>query len=169
MILSGSETVSRQYKKRIIRWLLVLLAMAGIYFLSSQTAPESNALSGKTIRALLLLFRHDFPALSLAEQNLIISSLQSVVRDAAHILVYLLLGILCMLALLAHDGKMKNRILIALIIGTVYAFLDELHQYFVSGRAFEFYDVILDGSGLLLGIMMVAGTLWFRSRKRRSF
>ena len=167
--MSGSETAERQYRNRIIRWLLVFLAMAGIYFLSSQTAPESNALSGKTIRALLLLFRHDFPALSLAEQNLIISSLQSVVRDAAHILVYLLLGILCMLALLAHDGKMKNRILIALIIGTVYAFLDELHQYFVSGRAFEFYDVILDGSGLLLGIMMVAGTLWFRSRKRRSF
>ena len=167
--MSGSETAERQYRNRIIRWLLVFLAMAGIYFLSSQTAPESNALSGKTIRALMLLFRHDFPALSLAEQNLIISSLQSVVRDAAHILVYLLLGILCMLALLAHDGKMKNRILIALIIGTVYAFLDELHQYFVSGRAFEFYDVILDGSGLLLGIMMVAGTLWFRSRKRRSF
>ena len=165
--MSGSETAERQYRNRIIRWLLVLLAMAGIYFLSSQTAPESNALSGKTIRALMLLFRHDFPALSLAEQNLIISSLQSVVRDAAHILVYLLLGILCMLALLAHDWKMKNRILMTLVIGIGYAFFDELHQYFVSGRAFEFYDIFLDGSGLLLGIIMVIGTLWFRDRRRR--
>lgn len=141
--------------KRILLWSLVILGMGIIGFLSSQTAPESNGLSGRTIRALLPLFMPDFPTMSWAQQNQIVAGLQWVVRDAAHVLTYLLLGILCMAALLTYEWKMKIRIIAALIIGAGYAVVDELHQVFVSGRAFEFYDIGLDCSGLLLGVLIV--------------
>ncbi len=154
--MTKNEKGGKKNTKRIIMWLLVVLVMAGIYFMSAQTAPESNALSGKTIRTILLIFMQDFPALTLADQTVIIASMQSVIRDAAHVLVYSLLGALCMLALLTYDCKMKTRMLTTLIFGIGYAFIDELHQYFVSGRAFEFYDILLDGCGLLLGIIMVS-------------
>lgn len=152
--MAQAENSKMLIYKRILLWSLVILGMGVIGFLSSQTAPESNGLSGRTIRALLPLFMPDFPAMSWAEQSEIVAGLQSVVRDAAHVLTYFLLGILCMATLLTYEWKMKNRIAAALLIGAGYAALDELHQMFVSGRAFELYDIGLDCSGLLLGILI---------------
>lgn len=142
--------------KRAIRWLLVILGMGIIYLLSAQTAAESSGLSGHTIRALLPIFMPEFADLPHLQQNQIVASLQSVVRDAAHVMTYMLLGILCMSALLSHELKMKTRIIIALIICTGYAAIDELHQVFVNGRAFEFIDIGLDFCGALIGAALAA-------------
>ena len=38
-----------------------------------------------------------------------------------------------------------------------YAFLDELHQHFVPGRAMDIMDVGYDVVGLLAGIIMISG------------
>ena len=143
--------------KRILLWSLVILGMGVIGFLSSQTAPESNGLSGKIIRSLLPLLMPDFTAMPWAEQREIVAGLQSVVRDTAHVLTYMLLGILCMATLLTYEWKMRSRIFGALVIGGGYAMIDEMHQTSVSGRAFEFYDIGLDCIGLLLGILIVVG------------
>ena len=45
--------------------------------------------------------------------------------------------------------KVKSVYLIALSI--LYAFLDELHQYFVPYRYFDFYDIVFDTLGIILG------------------
>lgn len=51
--------------------------------------------------------------------------------------------------------KMKkiNRAIISLIIGILYAITDELHQFFIPGRGPLVSDVILDGIGVLVGIL----------------
>ena len=49
-------------------------------------------------------------------------------------------------------GKIKSRYLILFAI--IYAFLDEVHQYFVPNRYFDLYDFILDSIGVLLGFLM---------------
>ncbi len=53
--------------------------------------------------------------------------------------------------------KMKemDRISTSLIIGVIYASSDEIHQCFVPGRGPLFTDVIIDGMGVLLGILLV--------------
>jgi VanZ family protein len=33
----------------------------------------------------------------------------------------------------------------------LYAFLDEVHQYFVPDRYFDFYDIVFDIVGIILG------------------
>ncbi|MBS7359861.1 MAG: VanZ family protein, partial [Oscillospiraceae bacterium] len=38
-----------------------------------------------------------------------------------------------------------------------YAWLDEIHQYFVPGRAFQLYDLTIDLTGIFLGTL----TFWF--------
>lgn len=152
-----SESENKVKFKRIMLWILVILGMGIIYFLSSQTASESNGLSGQTIQTLLKIFMPEIGKLPPAEQMEIVAGLQSVVRDAAHVITYILLGILCMAALLTYEWEMKARILTAFFIGAGYAVFDELHQVFVSGRAFQFYDIGLDCCGLLLGILIVAG------------
>lgn len=41
----------------------------------------------------------------------------------------------------------------ALTAGILYAASDELHQYFVPGRACQLRDVVIDGLGVLIGVL----------------
>jgi VanZ family protein len=41
-----------------------------------------------------------------------------------------------------------------IIIGTSYAILDEIHQFFVPGRHFDVFDIILDSIGILVGFFL---------------
>ncbi len=43
----------------------------------------------------------------------------------------------------------------ALIICVVYAATDELHQYFVVERSAEITDIVIDGAGALIGILLI--------------
>ena len=48
-----------------------------------------------------------------------------------------------------------NRFSYSLIIGVIYASSDEIHQCFTPGRGPLVTDIILDGMGVLLGILLV--------------
>ncbi|MFO8018883.1 MAG: VanZ family protein [Promethearchaeia archaeon] len=39
------------------------------------------------------------------------------------------------------------------IIGILYAFSDEVHQYFVPTRFFDIFDILADGIGVVIGIL----------------
>ena len=151
--------------KKCLCWFLVILWTGIIFFLSSQTAPESNGLSGETIRALVTVFMPGYAGMSSLQQSVIVASLQHVVRNAAHVLVYVILSILCMSALLQHELKTKVRIFATLAICGGYALTDELHQLFVTGRAFELTDLGLDLTGTLIGLLLIIGVWWLRRRK----
>ncbi len=47
--------------------------------------------------------------------------------------------------------KVKLPILIGLTV--LFAFLDEVHQYFVPNRFYDIYDLIVDSIGVLLGFL----------------
>ncbi len=152
--------------KRFILWLLVIFWMGIICFLSAQTATESNQLSGHTIRILIPIFMPEFIDMSQAQQKEIVVNLQYVVRNIAHILMYFILGILCMCTLIPYEFKLKVKVITALLICTVYAATDELHQLFMDGRGFQFSDIFLDFCGALFGVLMVVGhqSLWRKQR-----
>ena len=80
--------------KRFILWLLVILWMGIIFFLSAQTAAESSGLSGQTIRTLIPIFMPEFVDMSQGQLNEIVTNLQHIVRNIAHILIYFILGII---------------------------------------------------------------------------
>ncbi len=48
-----------------------------------------------------------------------------------------------------------NRVAISLVVGIIYATSDEIHQTFIPGRAGMITDIIIDGMGVLLGILIV--------------
>lgn len=66
--------------------------------------------------------------------------------------------------------KEMDRISISLIIGTIYAISDEIHQCFTPGRGPLVTDVIIDGMGVLLGIFLVMLFLkiWYSFRKTKT-
>lgn len=74
-------------------------------------------------------------------------------------------GALSFLIFFGLFPKVKSVYLIALSI--LYAFLDEIHQYFVPYRYFDFYDIVFDTLGILLGYFafILLGLVKERSRR----
>jgi len=54
---------------------------------------------------------------------------------------------------LAWKDPMRNRyLLIAFLLSFLYGVTDEVHQLFVPERAFQIFDIFIDGLGAALGI-----------------
>ena len=62
---------------------------------------------------------------------------------------------LLMLLCKTYDIKEFDRFSISLIIGIIYASSDEIHQAFVPGRGPMLTDVLIDTSGVTVGILLV--------------
>ena len=83
----------------------------------------------------------------------------------AHCFVYAMLG--AALAFGIHRRRILQRpdwlVLAVLVIGTLYGISDELHQLYTPNRSCEFFDVLADAVGSLIG-----GGLYARFFVRRS-
>ena len=89
-----------------------------------------------------------------------------VVRKSAHVILYLVLGVLVYYALLAHKLSTRGRMLLGLVILLSYAISDETHQLFVSGRSSELRDVAIDTIAAGVGVLwFVAVEKWRKLRK----
>ena len=53
-----------------------------------------------------------------------------------------------------YNLKMSKKVIISLIIGVIYAISDEFHQSFIPDRSSSFFDVIIDTSGVIFGILI---------------
>ncbi len=78
-----------------------------------------------------------------------------------HLVAFGLLGFLAMGAVKSgKEGYQVWQLWFVAALVTGYGLLDETHQYFVPGRTTEFYDVIADAAGGLLG----AGLMYYLTR-----
>lgn len=146
---------------KLIPWSLVLGWMILIFLLSAQTGPESGALSGGLTEALIALIRPLFP-----DARFLVESLESVLRTHAHFIAYFVLGTLLMNAL-TQDTLQTAASIRSFIISILYALSDEIHQYFVPGRAAESQDVLVDALGALTGILLFRLWTWLRRHRSR--
>ena len=64
-------------------------------------------------------------------------------------------GLLLMGIMTRTKLKDKRRILITVVIGIIYATLDEFHQSFSPGRTPKITDIYIDTLGVILGILLV--------------
>lgn len=146
-------------KIRINPWLLVVLWMALIFYLSHQPATESNSLStGITERVVAIIERVT------SDIDFDVRNFNHIVRKNAHFFAYLILGVLVSNALKNNGIKGSNRFIIALLICVLYAISDEVHQLYVIGRAGQVKDVIIDSAGAIVGI---SGYIVFGKLKTR--
>ena len=84
---------------------------------------------------------------SIASLNTGLGTWDVMLRKAAHMTEYAILGALLLRAL--------GRELPALFFGLAYAITDEIHQHFVEGRHASPIDVAIDGVGVAIGIFLV--------------
>ena len=149
-------------KKNAYWWAAAsLLLMIFIFVFSSFPAEQSAGMSGSFLDGPLALLERWFGVSVSPEVK---DVLHNLLRKAAHLLIFVALGV-CVANTVRHfTGRTKRVLLISLCWCSFYAFTDELHQHFVPGRAAMWQDWALDTAGALIGIGAV---LLFLRRKRR--
>lgn len=73
-----------------------------------------------------------------------------------HFFLYGIFGVILYMAVLKTES-LKEKEFTGFLIGTLYAFTDEIHQYFVPGRSCDPLDFLVDVAGISAGMVF---SLW---------
>ena len=140
----------------------VITIMITIFLFSAQSAQNSSKLSGKIVDVVIKIVLPHYKDLSYEQQQQIKEKVTLVVRKLAHFTEFAVLGFFLMIHLLSYKPYIKSfnfkmfiRACISWVIGVLYAFSDELHQMFVTDRYSSIYDVMIDSSGVLVGVFLL--------------
>lgn len=138
-------------------WLPVVLWMAFIFWMSTVEFGAQN-----TSRIIEPLFRFLIPGISQQALDLI----HEVVRKAAHLTEYFILGLLLFRAFRAdsREQRIGRWAILSIIVVALYASSDEIHQIFVPGRTPSPIDVCIDTVGG--SVAQWASALWLRRSRR---
>lgn len=150
----------REKQKCILRtcllWLPVVAWMVVIFLFSAQTGMVSGRLSGGLTARIAAWLTPNWALLSEAEQAVRLDVWHLVVRKAAHVTEFAVLGGLLMNAW--ARGRQQARVReagLAALCGLLYAALDEFHQMFVPERGPAVTDVLIDFSGVMIGVLLI--------------
>lgn len=144
----------------------MIIWAAVIFYLSSKTAPESTVQSQTIITSVAGSFGKYIEDLET------LSYIDGIFRETAHGIEYCILAMLLFNALFlcvnyrhqeeilltAETGvectdkyRIFNCIVCCVLVCTIYALSDEIHQIPIPGRAFQLMDLLIDFAGILLG------------------
>lgn len=151
---------------RIILVILILLNFITIFSFSEQDGVKSGGLSRRVTLVILNVFGDYNEPLS-EEQEVQVENVQHVIRKLAHFTIYAILGLLLMSLAETFDFTNKKRIILSLLVGILYASLDEFHQSFIPGRTAAVTDVLIDTSGVITGILFIFLVLKIIQSKRK--
>ena len=169
-------------RRGFLRWFLTCLTlfwMVFIFMMSSAGKDESNSQSGAVCEFICEHFVEGYEEMAPEEQIQIQQKISFPVRKCAHLSEYAVLGALMTLTAASwrreDEETMRTgetpggtvRILPVLAAGFLYAVSDEIHQIFVPGRSGEPRDVLIDTSGVLIGICLVRFHFSLRERRKR--
>ena len=140
---------------RALAVIALIIWMVFIYSLSADTAPQSNAKSGRIVTAVVKILYPDFDEMSQDRQTEITDKISFAIRKLAHFTIYAVLGALSFLSFITYNKiPIKIRYLIILAVGLLCSASDEYHQTFIYGRSGEIRDIVIDFSGVLLAVII---------------
>ena len=132
---------------RLILFIAIILWMALIFWFSSAGHEVSSGQSERVARSVQYITNISFS--------------EAVVRKAAHVFLYFVLGILLTLLVRTYRIRWRSVVLWAVGIACVYAATDETHQSLVGGRSGQVSDVLLDTAAACAGAVVIAGGYMF--------
>ena len=132
--------------KKVVSIALLIAWMVAVFCFSAQNATQSSEVSGGVTDNILIFFSAFGEYKEIAE---------TLIRKLAHFSIYAIGGALAMWHFGMYKFKCAKAILLAQVFGTLYAITDEIHQYFVPGRACQLRDVLIDSLGVAVGILVV--------------
>ena len=141
--------------------------MCVIFAFSATNGIDSGKQSNGITKQIVRVVVPNYEKLPQMEQNSILKKAEFFVRKGAHMTVYAVLGLLCMLALFKYQIRHYLRYFLALCICFVYACSDEFHQSFIPGRGPGFKDVLIDTAGAMIGIVIIILFYKLKSFKKK--
>lgn len=144
-------------KKNILRIILILLLLGIFYIIfgfSSQDGEKSGSIS-RRITEKIATFIPQIQKENEIEKENIMNTMERIIRKMAHFSIYTVVGLLSMALVSTYNIKEKNRLIITLTTGIIYASSDEIHQSFVPGRSPMITDIVIDTMGVILGILLI--------------
>lgn len=144
-------------KKNILRIILILLLLGTFYIIfgfSSQDGEKSGSIS-RRITEKIATFIPQIQKENEIEKENIMNTMERIIRKMAHFSIYTAVGLLLMALVSTYNIKEKNRLIISLTTGIIYASSDEIHQSFVPGRSPMITDIVIDTMGVILGILLI--------------
>ncbi len=145
--------------KIILFRILAILWMCVIFWYSAQPANISAKKSYAVGHFIGRVLVPGYEDKTKAEQDEFAMMIDHPIRKTAHALEYAILGILVFFSTSLSSNNTKNDStwwyapMIAIAVCVLYAISDEVHQYFVPGRACQLRDIIIDTFGALIGII----------------
>lgn len=139
-------------KKRIIYGILVIIWMVLVFAFSSQNGEESKRTSGYFTDKVVQIIASVKADINIEDTEEIISF---IIRKMAHFSIYFVGGILIFNFVNTFPLKLRNVMLLAFVLGCVYSISDEIHQLFISERAGQIRDVLIDSTGVLIAILLM--------------
>lgn len=132
--------------RKLFRWSLLTLWLILVIFLSCQSGNESGGLSHWMANNIFGIPGDEFHA---------------ILRSCAHFSIHFILAILMYAA--AYYSYDNPRAF-ATMLGLLVAVSDELLQFYIPGRYPELIDIVVNSSGILLGVLISAAIAPKRSR-----
>lgn len=147
-------------KKIVISWLLVVLWMFAIFYLSSMNSELSNNKSRNTISSIIDGTVDTANSIGITDKhpstdkiNSIVNYLNLPLRKCMHSMVYFVLVTLLINVFYQMNVSIYKAYLYSILISFIYACSDEFHQLYVSGRTGQFSDVLIDTIGAIGGCL----------------
>lgn len=141
---------------------VTVIWMAFIYYLSDQPAAVS---ASQSLSVLTKLMKIVAPAFHIETQR--IEQYNEMFRTCMHAFVFFVLAVLVSRTVKMRLGYRLKPLLISASICVVYSLLDETHQIFVPGRAFQLSDVLIDAAGTLTGIALYWLLVFIRGQNQK--
>lgn len=127
--------------KKKIFWILSLIMMIFIFYMSNKNGASSGHLSESLVNFLSSI------GFNINPHNK--DFIHFIIRKLAHISEYLVLTFLLFNALIC-DLSFKKSLLLSSIISILYSMTDEFHQIFIPGRVGTIKDVFIDFIGVFI-------------------
>ena len=143
-------------RRLIIRWIELLFWMGLIFYMSNQPGDVSSKQSGLVLKL--------FQFIGIDLNNELSELATFIVRKTAHFTEYFILYFLSINVMKCYLN-IKNTIFYSFIFSFFYACTDEIHQYFIPGRAMAFRDVLIDSAGALLAMIIVSIKIKINKKK----
>ena len=135
--------------RKYIPFILILLMLILIFGSSSVNGPDSYSASGviaSTVKKLMAF---------MGDNNYSVSTIDTIIRKLAHFAEYLLLTVLLSIG---FSNVMRNKwlsLLLSGFIGFTVSLLDEGFIQAASSRNSSTFDVLIDVSGIVAGILVL--------------
>lgn len=140
---------------RIILTVITLIVILTSVGLSGQTASESVSVSDKVLIILKIV-----PENEVIHKSMAYRTYSVIFREVAHLVLYSIITLPTLLLLYSWLKRLKFAVLLTIVVVMIYAFFDEVHQTYVLGRTFEYFDLLMDFIGCLLTVSIATVSIW---------